>query len=146
MMGFGSEDLQRNGGHYNPPGGNSYSSSDQISKPNESKWGQSSTQYQSYGATPSYGAPTLNYGGSYNGTGIVAPISNVWGPEQKKQEDKKPESDLFKGNKSNEKKKKKSSHKKKKRKQSSSESEASSSEESSEDEKQKKNDSKKVKD
>jgi hypothetical protein len=24
MMGFGSEDLQRNGGHYNPPGGNSY--------------------------------------------------------------------------------------------------------------------------
>lgn len=32
MMGFGSEDLQRNGGHYNPPGGSVYASSDTIVK------------------------------------------------------------------------------------------------------------------
>ena len=40
MMGFGSEDLQRNGGHYNPPGG-AYQSSELYAKPAEDKWGSS---------------------------------------------------------------------------------------------------------
>jgi len=56
MLGFGSEDLQRNGGHYDPPGG-SYQSSDYFSKPSENKWGS----YQPSTSTSTNG---INVGGS----------------------------------------------------------------------------------
>jgi hypothetical protein len=40
MMGFGSEDMARNGGHYNPPGGMQYGNS--FAKSDRPKWGESS--------------------------------------------------------------------------------------------------------
>lgn len=92
MMGFGSEDIQRNGGHYNPPGTSGYSSSNTYNRTEEQKWGNSnySTGTKQFDFT--------KYGGSIND-----------------QEDEKKPSNFEK-----KKEKKSSSHKKKKKKRDSS--------------------------
>jgi hypothetical protein len=66
MMGFGSEDLQKNNGYYNPPGG--YTPSDQIIKSNDSKWGNS------YGGGSSYSGGSSSYGGASTAA------TKTWGP------------------------------------------------------------------
>jgi hypothetical protein len=65
MMGFGSEDLQKNNGYYNPPGG--YTPSDQIIKTNDSKWGNSYGGGSSYSGTSSYGGASIS-------------TAKTWGP------------------------------------------------------------------